>query len=110
MDAFHRLGSTQTWNVQYAAGQAVLDAGPLHPAAAVREFQLLGRAGQSCSCEPRRRETMSRPDLDQLAPTSTNNAINGQPQLYYNGTAGLKPIKANQVDFSAEWYYHRMPH
>ena len=49
---------------------------------------------------------MSRPDLYQLAPTSTNNAINGQPQLYYNGTAGLKPIRANQLDFSAEWYYH----
>ena len=26
-------------------------------------------------------ETMSRPDLNQLAPTSSNNAINGQPQL-----------------------------
>jgi TonB-dependent receptor len=53
-------------------------------------------------------QTMARPELSYLAPTSTNNAINGQPQLYYNGTAGLKPIKANQVDFSAEWYYH--PH
>jgi iron complex outermembrane recepter protein len=53
-------------------------------------------------------ETMSRPELSDLAPTSTNNAENGQPQLYYNGTAGLKPIKATQVDFSAEWYYH--PH
>jgi TonB-dependent receptor len=53
-------------------------------------------------------ETMSRPDLSQMAPTSSNNAINGQPQLYYNGTAGLKPIKATQIDFSAEWYYQ--PH
>jgi TonB-dependent receptor len=51
---------------------------------------------------------MARPDLDELAPTSSNNAINGQPQLMYGGTAGLKPIKAAQVDFSAEWYYH--PH
>jgi len=51
---------------------------------------------------------MSRPELSYLAPTSTNNAENGQPQLYYNGTAGLKPIKANQLDLSAEWYYY--PH
>ena len=50
-------------------------------------------------------ETMSRPDLNQLAPTSTNNAINGQPQLDYTGTAGLKPIRAEQGDLSLEWYY-----
>lgn len=52
-------------------------------------------------------ETMSRPSLSQLAPTSTNNALNGQPQLTYNGTAGLKPIKAYQGDLSLEWYYQR---
>jgi TonB-dependent receptor len=50
-------------------------------------------------------ETMSRPDLSELAPTSSNNAINGQPQLAYNGTAGLKPVKAEQADLSLEWYY-----
>jgi hypothetical protein len=48
---------------------------------------------------------MSRPDLNQLAPTSSNNAINGTPELYYGGTAGLRPIKAYQADFSIEWYY-----
>ncbi|MFZ8483257.1 hypothetical protein ACO1NB_13820, partial [Staphylococcus aureus] len=37
-------------------------------------------------------ETISRPDLNQLAPNATNNAINGEPQLYYTGTAGLRPI------------------
>jgi iron complex outermembrane recepter protein len=52
-------------------------------------------------------QTMARPDLSYLAPTSTNNAINGDPQLYYNGTAGLKPVKANQADLSLEWYYTR---
>jgi TonB-dependent receptor len=51
-------------------------------------------------------ETMSRPDLNQLAPISYNNAINGEPQLYYTGTAGLKPIKAWSADLSLEWYYH----
>jgi iron complex outermembrane recepter protein len=50
-------------------------------------------------------ETMARPDLSELAPTSSNNAINGQPQLSYNGTAGLKPVKADQADLSLEWYY-----
>ena len=50
-------------------------------------------------------ETMSRPDLNQLAPNSTNQAINGTPEIDYTGTAGLKPIKANAADFSAEWYY-----
>ncbi len=50
-------------------------------------------------------QTMARPDLSYLAPTSTNNAINGDPELYYNGTAGLRPVKANQADLSLEWYY-----
>jgi outer membrane receptor protein involved in Fe transport len=101
------VGSTQTWNVQYATLQPVDTTGsyllPLPSAnfsywAIPSELQL--RAALA--------ETMSRPDLNEMAPTSTNNAINGQPQLYYGGTAGLKPIKAAQIDFSAEWYYQ--PH
>lgn len=51
-------------------------------------------------------ETMSRPNLNQLAPNSTNGALGGRPDLYYSGTAGLKPIEAWQGDLSAEWYYH----
>jgi TonB-dependent receptor len=51
-------------------------------------------------------EDISRPDLNQLAPNATNEAINGTPILTYTGTAGLKPIKAFAADFSAEWYYH----
>ena len=50
-------------------------------------------------------QTMARPDLSYLAPTSTNDAINGDPSLTYNGTAGLRPVKANQADLSLEWYY-----
>ena len=53
-------------------------------------------------------QTMARPNLSAMAPTSTNNAINGTPQLNYNGTAGLRPIKALQADASVEWYYQ--PH
>jgi TonB-dependent receptor len=50
-------------------------------------------------------ETMSRPNLNQLAPNSTNQALNGTPELDYTGTAGLKPIKAWSADLSLEWYY-----
>jgi iron complex outermembrane receptor protein len=99
--------STETWNVQYAAGQESLTEGhyviPL-PAANFNYWLV----PQKVQLRAAVAETMSRPDLDELAPTSSNNASNGQPQLYYGGTAGLKPIKATQVDFSAEWYYH--PH
>jgi iron complex outermembrane receptor protein len=50
-------------------------------------------------------ETMSRPNLNQLAPNSTNDAINGTPNLYYSGKVGLQPIKSWNGDLSAEWYY-----
>ncbi|MGN6423545.1 MAG: TonB-dependent receptor [Asticcacaulis sp.] len=50
-------------------------------------------------------EVMSRPNLNQLAPTSTNNAINQEYILYYDGNADLRPIKADQFDASLEWYY-----
>ena len=53
-------------------------------------------------------ETLSRPNLNQLAPNSTNQAINGTPEIDYTGTAGLKPIKAWNADLSLEWYYR--PH
>jgi iron complex outermembrane recepter protein len=96
--------STETWNVQYPAGQSSITEGhyilPL-PAANFNYWVI----PQKLQLRAAVAETMARPDLDQLAPTSSNNAENGQPQLSYGGTAGLKPIKATQVDFSAEWYY-----
>ena len=97
---------TVTYNVQYGNSQALgadgsytiaLPAGNL--AYWVVPEQLQARLALA--------ETMARPDLSYLAPTSTNNAINGQPQLFYNGTAGLKPVKAQQADLSLEWYYTR---
>lgn len=101
------VGSTQTWNVQYATLQPVDSTGsyllPL-PSANFNFWAIPDRLQLRAAIA----ETMSRPDLNQLAPTSSNNAINGQPQLFYGGTAGLKPIKATQIDFSAEWYYQ--PH
>ncbi len=99
--------STETWNVQYAAGQESLTQGhyvlPL-PSANFNYWVVPEKVQLRAAVA----ETMSRPDLDQLAPTSSNNATNGDPELFYGGTAGLKPIKASQVDFSAEWYYR--PH
>jgi iron complex outermembrane receptor protein len=96
--------STETWNVQYAAGQLSNTKGqytlPL-PSANFNYWVV----PQKLQLRAAVAETMSRPDLDQLAPTSSNNATNGDPELFYGGTAGLKPIKATQVDFSAEWYY-----
>lgn len=53
-------------------------------------------------------KTMSRPNLSDLAPTSQNNAINGDPSLNYFGTSGLRPITAFQTNLSVEWYYR--PH
>lgn len=50
-------------------------------------------------------ETMARPNLNQLAPNSTNNAINGEPVLDYAGKVGLQPIKSWNGDLSVEWYY-----
>ena len=99
-------GSTQTWNVQYSTAQTATTRG---------EYTLaLPSLNLSYWLTPERlqlrsalAETMSRPNLNQLAPNSTNNAINGAPTLGYSGKAGLKPIKAYQADLSLEWYYAR---
>jgi iron complex outermembrane recepter protein len=96
--------STVTYNVQYsAATDFAQDASYTMALPSANfsywlvpdQFQLRAALG----------ETMSRPDLNQLAPNATNNALNGEPQLFYTGTAGLKPIKAWSADLSAEWYY-----
>jgi iron complex outermembrane receptor protein len=96
--------STQTWNVQYGTSQALGAKGSytmalpsLNLAYWVVRDRLQARLAVA--------QTMARPNLSELAPTSSNNASNGTPQLFYNGTAGLKPIRANQIDLSLEWYY-----
>ncbi|MFM2287486.1 MAG: hypothetical protein RL684_629, partial [Pseudomonadota bacterium] len=53
-------------------------------------------------------ETMTRPLLNQLAPTRTDNALNRVWEVYYDGNAALKPIRSYQADASLEWYYR--PH
>ncbi len=99
--------STQTWNVQYSTSQQFSQKAQYIlalPSANVSYWALPERLQLRAALA----ETLSRPNLNQLAPNATNNAINGQPQLFYTGTAGLKPIKAYQADLSLEWYYQ--PH
>ncbi|HJS89228.1 MAG TPA: TonB-dependent receptor [Steroidobacteraceae bacterium] len=96
--------STQTWNVHYGTGQALGAKGSYTmalPSLNLAYWAIPDRLQARLALA----QTMARPNLDELAPTSGNNAENGTPQLYYNGTAGLKPIRANQVDLSLEWYY-----
>ena len=50
-------------------------------------------------------QTIARPNLNQFAPTQTNNASNQDYVVSYDGNAELKPIKAWQADLSLEWYY-----
>jgi len=104
--AYTQPGPTATWNVVYGTSQALGANGDYTlalPALNVAYWAvpdtLQVRFGAA--------ETMARPNLSQLAPTSTNNAINGDPTLDYNGTAGLRPVKAWQGDLSIEWYYQR---
>ena len=99
--------ATQTWNVQYSASKAVSDQSTYTlalPSANLNYWVIPDRLQARVALA----ETMSRPNLNQLAANATNNASNGTPQLYYSGTAGLKPIKAQQADLSLEWYYQ--PH
>jgi iron complex outermembrane recepter protein len=50
-------------------------------------------------------ETIARPELDQLAPTRTDNTLNRVYEINYAGNADLKPIQAYGADLSWEWYY-----
>ena len=96
--------TVQTWNVIYGNSQPIGANGNYTlalPSLNLAYWVLPGRLQLRFAAA----ETMARPNLSQLAPTSSNNAINGTPELDYNGTAGLKPIKATQGDLSVEWYY-----
>ncbi len=96
--------STPTWHVDYATSGPVSSSDKytlVLPSLNVAywlqpdKWQLRGAVS----------ETMARPNLNQLAPNSTNNALNGEPVLDYTGKVGLQPIKAWNGDLSLEWYY-----
>ena len=50
-------------------------------------------------------QVMSRPALNQLAPTQTDQTINRIYEIAIAGNPDLKPTKAWQQDLSLEWYY-----
>ncbi len=50
-------------------------------------------------------ETIARPELDQLAGTRTDDSLNRDYRVDYNGNSELKPIRAYSLDLSLEWYY-----
>jgi iron complex outermembrane receptor protein len=52
-------------------------------------------------------ETLTRPELNQLAPTRTDNSLNRVYEVDYSGNSELKPIRAYSVDLSLEWYYQK---
>jgi TonB-dependent receptor len=52
-------------------------------------------------------QTIARPNLNQFAPTQTDNSSNQDYVVSYSGNVNLKPIKSWQADASLEWYYHK---
>src|SRR6185436_4064361 len=50
-------------------------------------------------------QTMTRPSLNQLAPTRTDNTLDRTFAVFYDGNANLKPVEADQADLSLEWYF-----
>jgi len=50
-------------------------------------------------------KVMSRPSLNQLAPTRTDTTLDRSYAVFYDGNAALKPVEANQADLSVEWYF-----
>jgi TonB-dependent receptor len=50
-------------------------------------------------------ETITRPELNQLAPTRTDNSLNRVYEVTYDGSPDLKPIRSYGADLTLEWYY-----
>jgi iron complex outermembrane recepter protein len=50
-------------------------------------------------------ETMTRPELNQLAPTRSDNSLNRVYEVTYDGNPDLRPIKSYGADLTLEWYY-----
>ena len=96
--------TVQTWNVQYGTSQPLGADGSRHGSLPAPTSPIgWCRVGFRRGSRSRRRWRAWTPN--ELAPTSNNNGINGDPTLNYDGTAGLRPIKAKQADISIEWYY-----
>ena len=50
-------------------------------------------------------KVLSRPSLNQLAPTATDGTLDRSFEIDYDGNADLEPVEATQADLSLEWYF-----
>jgi len=50
-------------------------------------------------------QVLTRPSLNQLAPTRTDNTLDRVFAVFYDGNAKLEPVEADQADLSLEWYF-----
>ena len=50
-------------------------------------------------------QVISRPSLNQLAPTRTDDTLDRTFEVFYDGNADLEPVEADQADLSIEWYF-----
>ncbi len=50
-------------------------------------------------------KVLSRPSLNQLAPTATDNTLDRTYAIFYDGNPDLEPVEATQADLSLEWYF-----
>ena len=50
-------------------------------------------------------QVISRPSLNQLAPTRTDGTLDRTFEVFYDGNADLEPVEADQADLSVEWYF-----
>ena len=50
-------------------------------------------------------QVISRPSLNQLAPTRVDGTLDRTYEVFYDGNADLEPVEADQADLSIEWYF-----
>ncbi len=50
-------------------------------------------------------QVISRPSLNQLAPTRIDFTLDRTYEVFYDGNADLEPVEADQADLSLEWYF-----
>jgi iron complex outermembrane recepter protein len=50
-------------------------------------------------------KAISRPSLNQLAPTRVDFTLDRTYEVFYDGNADLEPVEADQADLSLEWYF-----
>ncbi len=50
-------------------------------------------------------KAISRPSLNQLAPTREDFTLDRTYEVFYDGNADLEPVEADQADLSFEWYF-----